>query len=148
MAQVAAEEWIWVPAQQSGLKNLVLPQLQQKLQLWLRFSPSPGKGSSVGRGTAIKKKKSSMTSVIREEDSLLHTSCALPSPILSTPVSSGKEGADISAISAAHGETQKLLLVPNKAFYLLTASHHMEQVLPEACLGEVQVIVRPYVQLS
>lgn len=43
-------------------------------------------------------------------------------------------------------EVQRLLLVPNKAFSLLNISHHMEQVLPEACLGEVQVIVRPYVQ--
>lgn len=33
-----------------------------------------------------------------------------------------------------------------QAFYLLNISQHMEQVLPEACLGEVQVIVRPYVQ--
>lgn len=50
-------------------------------------------------------------------------------------------------IYAAHEETRRLLLVPNKAFYLLNISHHMEQVLPEACLSEVQVIVRPYVQL-
>lgn len=31
-------------------------------------------------------------------------------------------------------------------YLLLNISHHMEQVLPEACLGEFQVIVRPYVQ--
>lgn len=49
-------------------------------------------------------------------------------------------------IYTAHEETWRLLLVPNKPFYLLNISQHMEQVLPEACLGEVQVIVRPYVQ--
>lgn len=43
-------------------------------------------------------------------------------------------------------EVQRLLLGPNKAFYVLNRNYHMEQVLPEACLGEVQVIVRPYVQ--
>lgn len=49
-------------------------------------------------------------------------------------------------IYTAHEESWKLLLVPNKPFYLLNISQHMEQVLPGACLGEVQVIVRPYVQ--
>lgn len=36
--------------------------------------------------------------------------------------------------------------MPNQAFYLPNISHHMEEALPEACLGEVQVIVRPDVQ--
>lgn len=49
-------------------------------------------------------------------------------------------------ICAAHEETQRLLLMPNKAFYLPNISHHMEQILPEACLGDIQDIVRPYVQ--
>lgn len=46
----------------------------------------------------------------------------------------------------SYEEVQRLLLVPNKAFYLLNTDHHMEQILPKACLGEVQVTVQPYVQ--
>lgn len=36
--------------------------------------------------------------------------------------------------------------MPNKAFYLPNIGQHMEQILPEACLGDIQDIVRPYVQ--
>jgi hypothetical protein len=38
--------------------------------------------------------------------------------------------------------------MPNKVSYLPNISHHMEQVLPEDFLGEIQIIVRPYVQFT
>ena len=43
VAQVIVEAWVWSLAQYSGLKDLMLPQLQHRLlQLWIRFSPWPG----------------------------------------------------------------------------------------------------------
>ena len=42
MAQVTAEVQAQAPAQCSGLEDLALPQLQCRLQLWLRFHPWPG----------------------------------------------------------------------------------------------------------
>ena len=39
--QVTAEVWVQSPVQHSGLKYLVLPQLQLRSQLWLRFNHSP-----------------------------------------------------------------------------------------------------------
>ena len=41
-ALVAVEVRVWPPAQHSRLKNLVLPYLQSRSQLWLRCSPWPG----------------------------------------------------------------------------------------------------------
>ena len=38
-AQVAVELQVQSPAQHSGLKDLVIPQLQHRLQLWLGFNP-------------------------------------------------------------------------------------------------------------
>ena len=39
---VAAEVQVQSTAWHSGLKNLALPQLWHRLQLWLRYSPWPG----------------------------------------------------------------------------------------------------------
>ena len=40
-AQAAAEARVRSLAQHSQLRDLALPQLQKRLQLWLRFSPWP-----------------------------------------------------------------------------------------------------------
>ena len=42
VAQGAAEVQVQFLAQPSGLKDLALPQLQQRSHLWLRFSPWHG----------------------------------------------------------------------------------------------------------
>ena len=42
MAQITAEAQVQHPAQLSGLKDLVLPQLQHRSQLRLGFNPWPG----------------------------------------------------------------------------------------------------------
>ena len=40
--RVNAEAWVRFPAQHGGLKDLALPLLQCRLQLWLGFNPWPG----------------------------------------------------------------------------------------------------------
>ena len=40
-ARVTTEVRVQSPAQDSGLKDLALPQLLHRLQLWLRFCPWP-----------------------------------------------------------------------------------------------------------
>ena len=47
---------IWSPAQQSGLKILMLPQLWHRLHLWLRFDP-PSLGIHLPCWVAAKKEK-------------------------------------------------------------------------------------------
>ena len=41
-AQVIAEVWVQSPTWSSGLKDLALPQLWHRLQLWLGFKPWSG----------------------------------------------------------------------------------------------------------
>ena len=42
VAQATVEAQVWSPAQCSGLKDLVLSQLQHRSQLWLGFNLCPG----------------------------------------------------------------------------------------------------------
>ena len=43
VARVAVEMWVQSPTWCSALKDLVLPQLQYRSQLWLEFIAWPGK---------------------------------------------------------------------------------------------------------
>ena len=52
----SAMAWVTAEAQHSGLKDLALPQVQHRLQLWLGFSPWPGNFQML-RARPLKKKK-------------------------------------------------------------------------------------------
>ena len=54
VAWVTVEVQIWSPAWHSGLKDPVLPQLQLRSQLWLRFWP---RELQYAIGAAIKRQK-------------------------------------------------------------------------------------------
>lgn len=88
-----------------------------------------------------------MNNLVGGQDGLLNTLYTLYIPTLlhGTQSNRGLGGLYVLYLSS-YEEVQRFLLVPNKAFYLLHIDHHMEQIPPKACLGEVQVIVQPCVQ--
>ena len=78
VARVDAEVPVQSLAREGGLKNLVLPQLSCRLQLWLRFSPWPRNFHMLWAQPKQKRKQSShrgsvetnLTSIPEDTDSI------------------------------------------------------------------------------